>query len=47
MLYDEMLQAGKVVEFYTYDETTITSQRISAWQCSATVEFFDRYLKTN
>jgi fermentation-respiration switch protein FrsA (DUF1100 family) len=45
MLYDEMLQANKVVEFYSYegDNHNISGNFNLAMQRS--VEFFDRYLK--
>ena len=47
MLYDEMLEANQTVEFYTYqgDNHNISNYFTQAMQ--RTIEFFDRYLKTN
>ncbi|MCI0549627.1 MAG: alpha/beta hydrolase [Anaerolineae bacterium] len=47
MLYDEMLEANQVAEFYTYegDNHNISNSFNLAMQ--RTIEFFDRYLKTD
>jgi dipeptidyl aminopeptidase/acylaminoacyl peptidase len=47
MLYTEMLEANQVVEFYTYegDNHNISNYFTQAMQ--RTIEFFDRYLKTD
>jgi dipeptidyl aminopeptidase/acylaminoacyl peptidase len=47
MLYDEMLEANQLVEFYTYegDNHNISNYFTQAMQ--RTIEFFDRYLKTD
>jgi dipeptidyl aminopeptidase/acylaminoacyl peptidase len=47
MLYDQMQAASKSVEFYTYegDNHNISNSFDVAMQ--RTVEFFDRYLKTD
>ena len=47
MLYNEMQQAGQVAEYYTYegDNHNISSSFDLAMQ--RTIEFFDRYLKTD
>jgi dipeptidyl aminopeptidase/acylaminoacyl peptidase len=47
MLYDQMQAANKVTEFYTYegDNHNISNSFEAAMQ--RTVEFFDRYLKTD
>ncbi len=47
MLYDEMLQANKVVEFYTYDGDNHNISVNFNLAMQRTVEFFDRYLKTD
>lgn len=47
MLYDEMLQADKVVEFYTYDGDNHNISVNFNLAMQRTVEFFDRYLKTD
>jgi hypothetical protein len=47
MLYDEMLQANKVVEFYTYDGDNHNISVNFSIAMQRTVEFFDRYLKTD
>jgi dipeptidyl aminopeptidase/acylaminoacyl peptidase len=45
MLYDEMLEAGQIAEFYTYegDNHNISGSFSLAMQRS--IEFFDRYVK--
>jgi len=47
MLYDEMLEANQTAEFYIYegDNHNISNSFNQAMQ--RTIEFFDRYLKTN
>ncbi len=47
MLYDEMLQANRVVELYTYDGDNHNISHNFSLAMQRTVEFFDRYLKTD
>jgi dipeptidyl aminopeptidase/acylaminoacyl peptidase len=47
MLYDEMQQANKTVEFYTYDGDNHNISNSFSVAMQRTVEFFDRYLKTD
>ncbi len=47
MLYDEMLQANQVVELYTYEGDNHNISKSFGAAMQRTVEFFDRYLKTN
>jgi len=45
MLYDEMLEAGQVVEFYTYEGDNHNISNYFNLAMQRTVEFFDRYIK--
>jgi dipeptidyl aminopeptidase/acylaminoacyl peptidase len=45
MLYDELLAANKVTEFYTYDSDNHNLSNHFSLAMQRTVEFFDRYLK--
>ena len=47
MLYDEMLKANQVAEFYTYEGDNHNISNYFSLAMQRTVEFFDRYLKTN
>lgn len=47
MLYDEMRESNKVVEFYTYDGDNHNISNNFSLAMQRSVEFFDRYLKTN
>ncbi len=47
MLYEEMQQAHKTVEFYTYDGDNHNISRNFSLAMQRTVAFFDRYLKTS
>jgi dipeptidyl aminopeptidase/acylaminoacyl peptidase len=47
MLYEEMLQAGQVVEFYTYEGDNHNISNYFSLAMQRTIEFFDRYLKTD
>ena len=47
MLYDEMLQANKVVEFYSYDGDNHNISNNFSLAMQRSIEFFDRYLKTD
>jgi len=47
MLYDEMLQANQTVELYTYEGDNHNISRNFSLAMQRTVEFFDRYLKTD
>jgi dipeptidyl aminopeptidase/acylaminoacyl peptidase len=44
MLYEEMLQASQVVEFYTYEGDNHNISKSFSLAMQRTVEFFDRYL---
>ncbi len=44
MLYDEMQQAGQVVELYTYEGDNHNISKNFNLAMQRTVEFFDRYL---
>ena len=45
MLYDEMLQAHQVVEFYTYEGDNHNISNSFSLAMQRTIEFFDRFLK--
>jgi len=45
MLYDEMLTANQVAEFYTYDGDNHNISNYFSLAMQRTIEFFDRYLK--
>ncbi len=47
MLYEELQQANKTVEFYTYDGDNHNISRNFSLAMQRSVEFFDRYLKTS
>ncbi|HJS20402.1 MAG TPA: alpha/beta fold hydrolase [Anaerolineales bacterium] len=47
MLYDQMLAAGQVAEFHTYDGDNHNISNNFSTAMQWTVEFFDRYLKTD
>ena len=47
MLHDEMAQANKVVELYLYEGDDHNISRSFDVAMQRTIEFFDRYLKTN
>src|SRR5258705_3676206 len=47
MLYDEMLEANQVVEFYTYEGDNHNISNYFSLAMQRTIEFFDRYLKTD
>ena len=47
MLYDEMIEANQVAEFYTYEGDNHNISNYFSLAMQRTVEFFDRYLKTN
>ncbi len=44
MLYDEMLQANQVVEFYTYEGDNHNISNYFSLAMGRTVEFFNLYL---
>jgi uncharacterized protein len=46
MLYDEMLEANQVAEFYTYDGDNHNISNNFSVAMQRSIEFFDRYLKT-
>jgi dipeptidyl aminopeptidase/acylaminoacyl peptidase len=46
MLYDEMLEANQVVEFYTYEGDNHNISNYFSQAMQRTIEFYDRYLKT-
>jgi fermentation-respiration switch protein FrsA (DUF1100 family) len=45
LLNDQMQQAGKTVELYTYEGITTTCQILQPGQGTRTIEFFNTYLK--
>jgi dipeptidyl aminopeptidase/acylaminoacyl peptidase len=45
MLYDELQQANKIAEFYTYDGDNHNISNNFSLAMQRTVEFFDKYLK--
>ena len=47
MLYDEMLAANQVAEFYTYEGDNHNISNYFSLAMQRTIEFFDRYLKTD
>ncbi|RPJ18470.1 MAG: hypothetical protein EHM33_32000 [Chloroflexi bacterium] len=47
MLYDEMQQTNQVVEFYTYEGDNHNISNNFSLAMQRTIEFFDRYLKTD
>src|SRR6266508_967183 len=47
MLYEEMLEANQTVELYTYEGDNHNISRNFSLAMQRTVEFFDRYLKTD
>ncbi len=47
MLYEELQQANKTVEFYTYEGDNHNISRNFSLAMQRTVEFFDRYLKAD
>jgi dipeptidyl aminopeptidase/acylaminoacyl peptidase len=47
ILYDEMLQANQVVEFYTYEGDNHNISNNLSLAMARTVEFFNRYLGTD
>ena len=47
MLNDEMLQANQVVELYTYEGDNHNISKNFSLAMQRTVEFFDRYVKTD
>jgi len=47
MLYDEMLEADQVVEFYKYEGDNHNISNYFSQVMQRTIEFFDRYLKTD
>lgn len=47
MLYDEMLEANQVVEFYTYEGDNHNISNYFSLAMQRSIEFFDRYLKTD
>jgi dipeptidyl aminopeptidase/acylaminoacyl peptidase len=46
LLYEQMLQAGKLVELYTYDGDNHNLSGFFTLAMNRTIEFFDRYLKS-
>lgn len=46
MLYDEMIEANQVAEFYTYEGDNHNISNSFSLAMQRTIEFFDRYLKT-
>ena len=47
MLYDEMLQASQIAELYTYEGDNHNISNYFSQAMQRTIEFFDRYLKTD
>jgi len=47
MLYDELLEANQVAEFYTYEGDNHNISNSFSLAMQRTIEFFDRYLKTD
>jgi len=47
MLYDEMLAANQIAEFYTYEGDNHNISNYFSLAMQRTIEFFDRYLKTD
>jgi len=47
MLYDEMLDANQFVELYTYEGDNHNISRNFSLAMQRTIEFFNRYLKTD
>jgi len=47
MLHDEMLEANQTAEFYTYQGDNHNLSNYFSLAMQRTIEFFDRYLKTN
>ncbi|SRR6266540_164235 len=47
MLYDEMLEANKVVEFYTYEGDNHNISKHFSLAMQRSIEFFNRYLETD
>lgn len=47
MLYDELLEANQVAEFYTYEGDNHNISNSFSLAMQRTIEFFNRYLKTN
>jgi len=47
MLYDEMLEANQISEFYIYEGDNHNLSNYFSLAMQRTIEFFDRYLKTN
>jgi dipeptidyl aminopeptidase/acylaminoacyl peptidase len=47
MLHDEMLEANQVAEFYTYDGDNHNISNYFSLAMQRTIDFFDRYLKTD
>jgi dipeptidyl aminopeptidase/acylaminoacyl peptidase len=45
ILYEQILQAGKTVELYTYDGDNHNLSNYFSQAMTRTIEFFDRYLK--
>jgi hypothetical protein len=45
MLYDEMLAANQIAEFYTYEGDNHNISNYFSLAMQRTIEFFDRYLK--
>jgi hypothetical protein len=45
MLYDEMLEVNKSVEFYTYEGDNHNISNYFSLAMQRTIEFFDRTLK--
>ncbi len=44
-LYEQIMQAGKMAEFYTYDGDNHNLSNYFSQAMTRTIEFFDRYLK--
>jgi uncharacterized protein len=47
ILYDELMQANRVAELYTYDGDNHNISDNFSLAMQRTIEFFDKYLKTN
>jgi hypothetical protein len=47
MLYDEMLQADQTAELYLYEGDNHNISNSFSLAMQRTIEFFDRYLKSN
>jgi dipeptidyl aminopeptidase/acylaminoacyl peptidase len=47
MLYEEMQAASRVVEFYSYDGDNHNISGNFSLAMQRSIEFFDRYLKTD